>query len=84
MEEKNQSKEDFCPICVTAVPLAFGLSAAVNNNESSPTKEDDEEIIDDEIDYGKKISKFNNLIKWISILLLIIGMISLIIILRSK
>ena len=38
----------------------------------------------DQIEYEKKTSKFNILIKWISILLLIIGMISLIIILRSK
>ena len=81
MEEKKQDKEDFCPICVTAVPLAFGLSAAANNTSHD---EEDEEIIDNEIEYEKKTSKFNILIKWISILLLIIVMISLIIILRSK
>ena len=85
MEEKKQTKEDFCPICVAAVPLAFGVSTINNSNTTSEEEENDINE-DDEEDKNYKKKKYNNsLIKWISIFLLLAGIISLLIILsRSK
>lgn len=84
MEEKKQTKEDFCPICVAAVPLAFGVSTIHNSTTSSSEEEND--IIEDEEDRRIVERKGgNSLIKWMSIFLLLAGLISLIIILsRSK
>jgi len=84
MEEKKQTKEDFCPICVAAVPLAFGISNMSNGN--SVSEEETDIIIEEEEE--KQIIKENKkkgsnyLIKWLSIFLLFAGLISLILILR--
>ena len=86
MEEKKQTKEDFCPICVAAVPLAFGVSTINNSNTTSEEEEENDINEDDEEDKNYKKKKYNNsLIKWVSIFLLLAGIISLLIILsRSK
>ena len=83
MEEKNQTKEDFCPICVAAVPLAFGVSTVSNSNsvqeeETIIIEEEEKQIIEKK--GGRRNS--NNLIKWLSIFLLFAGLISLILILN--
>ena len=85
MEEKKQTKEDFCPICVAAVPLAFGISNMSNGN--SVSEEETDIIIEEEeekqiIKENKKKGSSNYLIKWLSIFLLFAGLISLILILR--
>lgn len=85
MEEKNQTKEDFCPICVAAVPLAFGVSTVSNSNS---VQEEETNIIIEEEEEKQIIEKkggrsnSNNLIKWLSIFLLFAGLISLILILN--
>lgn len=83
MEEKNQTKEDFCPICVAAVPLAFGVSTVSNSNS---VQEEETIIIEEEekqiIEKKGGRSNSNNLIKWLSIFLLFAGLISLILILN--
>ena len=85
MEEKKQTKEDFCPICVAAVPLAFGVSTINNSNTTSEEEENDINEDDEEDKNYKKKNYNNSLIKWISIFLLLAGIISLLIILsRSK
>ena len=83
MEDKKQTKEDFCPICVAAVPLAFGISNMSNNNFAS---EETGIIIEEEDDKDKQIrekKKENFLVKWLSIFLLFAGLISLILIMRK-
>lgn len=85
MEEKKQTKEDFCPICVAAVPLAFGISNMSNGNSVSEEtdiiieEEEEKQIIKEN---KKKGGSSNYLIKWLSIFLLFAGLISLILILR--
>ena len=84
MEEKKQTKEDFCPICVAAVPLAFGISNMSNNNFAS--EETGIIIEEEEDDKDKQIrekKKENFLVKWLSIFLLFAGLISLILIMRK-
>ena len=55
MEEKKQTKEDFCPICVAAVPLAFGVSTINNSNTTSEEEENDiNEDDEEDKNYKKK------------------------------
>jgi hypothetical protein len=82
MEEKKQTKEDFCPICVAAVPLAFGVSTMSNDTSVS---EEETGIIEEEeklVVIKEKKGRSNNFIRWLSIFLLFAGLISLILILR--
>jgi len=81
MEEKKQTKEDFCPICVAAVPLAFGVGTIHNSTTSS---DEENNIIEDEEDRIIERKGGNSLIKWVSIFLLLAGLISLIIILSRS
>ena len=84
MEEKKQTKEDFCPICVAAVPLAFGVSNMSSNNFAS----EEARIIIEEDEDDKRIrenkKEGNYFVKLLSIFLLFAGLISLILILSSK
>lgn len=82
MEEKKQIKEDFCPICVAAVPIAFGVGT-ISNSKSNENDEENDEIEEDNDEGCKQKNNFN-FIKWISIFLLVSGLISLIFILREK
>ena len=65
--EENKNKEDFCPVCVASVPLAFSLTVDGNDDE-----------YDEKITIKNK--KKHSWQKWISLMLIIIGIIVTIII----
>jgi len=77
-KEKEEIKEDFCPVCVASVPLAFSVTTAgatqVFQEKEVITDEDDE----DEVDRKRQMMRKNrHRAKWVLIWCLIIGLISL-------
>ena len=79
LENENHIKEDFCPVCVAAVPLAFsmagaGTAKATEQNEIDNCDGED----DDEKEQNKRRIQYRN--KWIFSVCGAVGVISLIVI----
>jgi hypothetical protein len=65
--EENKNKEEFCPVCVSSVPLAFSSTADGNSDD------------DEKYKISKKYSFYWK--KWILSTLIIIAILSIIMIL---
>lgn len=65
--EENKNKEEFCPVCVASVPLAFSSTADGNSDD------------DEKYKISKKYSFYWK--KWILSILVVLGILFFIIIL---
>jgi hypothetical protein len=76
-ENENHIKEDFCPVCVATVPLAFSIASA--GTVKAAEQNDIDNCDDDEKEQKKR--KIQNRNKWIFSVCGVVGIISMIVIL---
>lgn len=67
-ENKKEIKEDFCPICIAAIPLAFGASGA------GAAKISDSGNNDDNCPIKKRKKHFMKILFWSSIAISVISL----------
>jgi NhaP-type Na+/H+ or K+/H+ antiporter len=78
LENEKNIKEDFCPVCVAAVPLAFSMAGAGSAKVMEQNDIDNCDGEDDEKEKHKKRIQFRN--KCIYSICGVIGIVSLIVI----
>ena len=70
--KKEEIKEEFCPVCIAAIPLAFGATGAGAAKISESKKEDDDCPI------KKRRKNFLKILFWSSIALSVISLLIII------